>query len=235
MIGLICLLCLAPVDLSPVKPSPKDDVARAALGKGNYPWYDSKQDALRPVDPPEPPPAKSVDANIAMSPMQFNLGTIIYILMALLIVAAIAAIVWSMNKYFSKALPETARPSVPGRAARAFGPLPLGLEVDEGDPWTAAERARAAGDYGKAILYLFAYELYALDEARLIRLAPGKTCRQLVRGLNDDKTRSWVEPALGLFEAAYYGRRPPSRDAFEHARKLAEDLRALVAAEGGKR
>ena len=190
-----------------------------------------RADALRPINPPEPPKPTEYDSPaLASKTASIGLGTVVYVFIALVIAAAIAAIVWFMRKYLSEPIPDV--PRLPSRSARVFGPLPLGLEVNDQNPWNAAERAHAAGDYGKAILYLFAYELFALDELRLIRLAPGKTCRQLVRGVGEDKARGWVEPALRLFEAAYYGRRPPAGEAFEHAWRLAGELRAHIASKG---
>lgn len=231
MFGRICSFRLAWVDVPASAPGTSGDPARAALKKGGYPWYDSASDALRAVVPPEPPPPRSLDPNLSSSSFQWNLGSLVYILLAILIVLAIAAIVWAVKKYVPGEAPKIKLPEAPGRAVRTIGPLPVGLAVEEEDPWAAAEKARSAGDYGRAILYLFAYELYALDEAGRIRLAPGKTCRQLVRDLDDSQTRGWVEPALGLFEAAYYGRRPPSQAAFEQARRGAVELRRRLSAE----
>jgi hypothetical protein len=52
-----------------------------------------------------------------------------------------------------------------------------------------------------------------------------------VRAIGADDVRRQVEPTLRLFEAAYYGQRPPQPDAFELAWTQAEALERQLAAE----
>ena len=58
-----------------------------------------------------------------------------------------------------------------------------------------------AGDFAGAVIYLFAHQLFSLDRAGLIRLAPGWTGRQYVRWLRDpvlvDSLRGDSAPVRG--------------------------------------
>jgi hypothetical protein len=76
---------------------------------------------------------------------------------------------------------------------------------------------------------MFAYQLLSLDSLSMIRLIPGRTGRQLVRSVGDRQLRGWVEPTLRLFEAVYYGHRPPSPEAFEAAWISAQAFQQRVA------
>ncbi|MFN6129499.1 MAG: hypothetical protein ACK6DC_01490 [Planctomycetota bacterium] len=99
-----------------------------------------------------------------------------------------------------------------------------------------AERLRNAGDYSKAIVYLFSYLLVELDHAHCIRLERGKTNGAYVRELHPwSSLLSTMLPTVRLFELAYFGRREIDRDAFEGVwSKLASFEEMLAQIRGGK-
>ena len=72
--------------------------------------------------------------------------------------------------------------------------------------------------------------MLTLDRLRLIRLVPGRTGRQLIRTIVDPQWRACVAPTLRLFESVYYGRRTPTREAFEAVWTSAEAFERRVAA-----
>lgn len=203
-----------------------DRAVRGALGSGKYPWYDAQADHARLVEfPREPARAQpTASGNVAGS-------AIIYVLVALLVAGLIGLVFWAYFRAdFGRDMGVKAT-TRPGEATRE-GALPAGLAVDAGDPWAEAARRRSAGDLAGAIVSLFAAELRTLDRLRLVRLAPGKTGRQLVRSVEEVEVRGRVEPALRLFEAVYYGHREPDADDFEDAWAGAEWLRRLAAERG---
>jgi hypothetical protein len=116
-----------------------------------------------------------------------------------------------------------------GTAAR-LAELPEGIRPVGDDPWAEALAWRAAGDLSGATVCLFAHQLLCLDQMGLIRLAPGRTARQYVQGVRDPDFHGPVAATLGLFEDVYYGRRRPTRDAFEFVwiRALALEERRRV-------
>ncbi len=97
------------------------------------------------------------------------------------------------------------------------------------DPLGEAARFRREGNLAAATLCLFVHQLRTLDELRLIRLAPGRTGRQLVRSIADGWIKARVEPTLRLFEASYYGHHEPTREAFDRVWQGAEELQARIA------
>ena len=58
----------------------------------------------------------------------------------------------------------------------------------------------------------------------LIRLAPGRTGRQLVRSIDEAAVRGPLARSLRLFEDVYYGHRSPDPAAFEALWAEAEAL-----------
>jgi len=101
-----------------------------------------------------------------------------------------------------------------GTALR-LGELPEGIRPEDVDPWTEAQRRRAAGDLAGAIVCLFAHQLLSLDQLGLIRLAPGRTGRHYVHSLRDQELGAALAATLRLFEDVYYGGRMPRARAFE--------------------
>ena len=53
-----------------------------------------------------------------------------------------------------------------------------------------------------------------LSRLGLVRLAPGRTARQLLGSVGDADFRKLVAPTLRHFESAYYGHRNPSGEEF---------------------
>lgn len=201
---------------------------REALSRGNYPWYDAAKDAVRPVWPPNP----ISDSWLPSMPFARGLAAFgqigVFLIFALLLTALIIGIAWALRYYAPVDDLERPLKRRPGTAARA-GELPPGLDGDLADPWAEARRRRERGDLAGAIVALFVHQLILLDRLRLARLLPGRTGRQVVRAVNDPWVRRRVEPTLRLFEAFYYGQRPPGLEAFETAWNAAEEFERRVA------
>jgi len=82
------------------------------------------------------------------------------------------------------------------------------------DPWAEANRRRLNGDFAGATLCLFAHQLLTLSRLNLVRLAPGRTGRQLHRSVEDAEFQRLLMLTLRQFEAVYYGHRTPSASDF---------------------
>jgi hypothetical protein len=219
------LMLLAAVASEPASAGTNNDTAvRSALGRGDYPWYDAKADAIKPLTPPAP--VEEPATREIVGPVR----TIVFAIMAAALAALIAALAWAWARYGRGPddLLEGGK-SPTGTAARTTS-LPAGLQVDLTDPWGEAVRLRAQGDFAGAIVCLFVHQLLTLDRLGQTRLAPGRTARQLVRAVADDAARRRVEPTLRLFEAVIYGHQPPSVEAFEAAWSEAEAFQRWAAA-----
>lgn len=209
---------------------------REALSAGHYPWYDANNDTLKRVEPPSNrswwdwvPDWKWKFGRSATSP-SINLGNILVILaLALLLGLLVGGLIWAYRRYIpsedAKRLP---RFGGVGAASRT-GALPAGLPSDLVDPLGVARRLRDQGDLAGAILCLFVHQILSLEKLRLLRLAPGRTARQLVRSVSDAWVRSRVEPSLRLFEISYYGHHEIELAAFDHAWNRAMELESRIA------
>jgi len=209
-----------------------DRAVKEALGRGGYPWYDAGEDAFRPVRPP--PIATKPSPSGGRPRTGFGalmLADVFQFLVFLLLTAGLFALVFFLARSWRRYLenePLLGPSRGPARVEGQAGPLPAGLAADEADPLGAARRLRAAGRRGEAVVLLFTYLMRTLAGAGLVRLAPGKTGRQLVRSVADAELRGLAEPSLRLFEAVYYGHREPEPEPFEAAWATAEELAGRV-------
>ncbi len=79
-----------------------------------------------------------------------------------------------------------------------------------------AAKFRAAGDYSKAIVFLFSHVLVEMDGARCIRLARGKTNRNYLQELGGREVlRGFTNQLVQAFEFAFFGKHPLSQESFE--------------------
>lgn len=237
--------------------SEESDPARAAIRKGNYPWYDSLKDQVKPVDlrPPRKSPnwlqslgnaiGRVFDAigrfferigrflNLPDIGSLGNALPIALIGLGLVLLAILLGLLWKSARW-KRGDAEASRRGI-GSADR-IKLLPGGLAHSPlADPWSAALERRSRGDYSGAVIYLFAHQLIELDRLGMIRLMPGLTGRTYVRNLSDPTVREWVSGTLGLFEQAYYGHKRLSAAMFEPVWRHAQSFQAYLASrERGK-
>ncbi|HUP81721.1 MAG TPA: hypothetical protein VM260_24430 [Pirellula sp.] len=94
--------------------------------------------------------------------------------------------------------------------------LPFEVEQTMYGLLAQAERYRMAGDFSKAIIYLFSHALLEMDSARCIRLERGKTNRVYLRELrNRDFLKGFTSQLILAFEYAFFGKHALSKEAFE--------------------
>jgi hypothetical protein len=212
--------------------------AREALRRGDYPWYDSGKDRFHrlrlPADPDIDLGVKAPGSSSSLLGALGGLGRVIVVGIFVAALVAIIVLAIRLRDGAGGLLDGPERAKSPSRAVERSGALPLGLEVDAADPWAAAIEARRKGDLGRAVILLFAHQLMALDRLGMVRLAPGRTGRQLVRSVGEGEIRRRVEPTLRLFEAVYYGREAPDPSRFEHAWGEAQALESLLAGRAGR-
>ncbi len=201
-----------------------DRSIKSALGREDFPWYDAKNDQVRPIELPatgRPNPSEDQKSRQSDPPRDrksnepfsgWEWGD--YLVFGGFVVA-LAALVGLVIRFWKRFEPtvdtvtDASRPAAPSRNGEA---LPADLRRDGAteDPWVEANRRRLAGDHAGAILCLFAHQLLTLSRLGLVRLAPGRTGRQLHRAVVDPEFRALMRPTLRQFEAVYYGHRTPS-------------------------
>lgn len=234
--AILCVIALA----QPPAPASvaRDAEIRQALAKGGYPWYDAQGGELTPVQPPWTSRwwtrfqdwLARLDFKVKgpSGRWNFSLGKLfVYALFFIALMLLIGGLWYAYRAYMPAPVAERVRSKVGGAAA--IGGLPSGLEVDLTDPLGEARRLMAAGDYAGAVVCLFVHQLITLDRLRLLRLAPGRTARQLVSSVAEPYVRTRVQGTLRLFEAAYYGHSAPSAEAFQQVWADAEALERRIA------
>jgi hypothetical protein len=96
--------------------------------------------------------------------------------------------------------------------------LPFQLKRPTGDFLSEAQRLYEAGKYSDAIVYLFSYQLVALDKRHVIRLAKGKTNRQYLRETRSrEPLKQLLQRTMISFEDVFFGHHELSRERFEES------------------
>ena len=139
----------------------------------------------------------------------FSGWKIVLILFFLILIFTIAYIIWQYTDFGNWYSPtrRTTTKALLEREAVKIQDLPFEIEQSLLGLLGQAEKHRAAGDYSRAIAYLYSHVLVTLDEARCIRLAKGKTNRMYLRELKDRETiRGFANQLVTVFEFAFFGK-----------------------------
>ncbi len=218
-------------------PSTITDSERSTIKRSNDPvWFDSTDGTIRPVGR-----SKSIDVadrhdSIAApakssppgwwSTFRKNLGDLLSWLfqgwhILLIICFVTLLIVTGFVVFYYVLTPAGQR----GRSRSRFlsenekakiHDLPFEVETPRLGLYSQAERYRAAGDFSKAIVYLFSYALVEMDGARFIRLERGKTNRVYLGELRGrDSLRGFTSQIILAFEYAFFGKHVLSQEMFE--------------------
>ena len=128
--------------------------------------------------------------------------------------ALLFAVLWFLIKAFLD-IESDAGPGSSRRKSRIedhIASLPFELDEESGNFADVARRAYQAGDFRKAIVYLFGDVLTSLDESDLIRLQKGKTNRQYFREIRRyESLTPYYQKVMTAFEDVFFGQHEISR------------------------
>ena len=158
-----------------------------------------------------------------------NLLPVTALVVGLIVLLAVLAWFWKEYRPTSDDLAANL-PRGPGQA-RLVEELPEALR-GASDPWSEAVRLRDRGELGPAVVRLFAHQLLTLSRLGLVRLAPGRTGRQLVRSVADAEFQGLTTATLRSFESVYYGHHDPSEAEFAALWSVAEAFERRAADPG---
>ena len=100
--------------------------------------------------------------------------------------------------------------------AESIQQLPFELDGDSGDFRKAAHDEFLAGNYRKAMIYLFSHVLVSLDQQGHIRLRKGKTNRQYLNELRPYRSlANFYQRVMVPFEATFFGDHDLEKQDFE--------------------
>jgi len=213
------------------------DTDRAIIGRSTHSvWFDPKDGTVRPIRD-----GKSVDVGDRHDSIAGNvtnttpawwvsLKNVIadffgflfqswQILLLIVLVALLALAGFVILRYgisFQSYARKMTDVSALAREKAKLQDLPFEVEQTMFGLLAQAESYRAAGDYSKAIIYLFSHALVEMDSVRCIRLARGKTNRAYLRELRDQEgLRGFTNQLVSAFEYAFFGKHVLSQEAFE--------------------
>ncbi len=193
-----CLIALAVVGQDPATATDPIRSVGSALEKESFPWYDAQKDTVKAIPiriEEDAKPASS--SNTAGSGWIPSLGDLIARLGFLVALGAlIALLVWFWKTFEPIDSGEDTEASKERGEPSRIEALPPGMrgEFDSSDPWAEATRRRDRGDLAGAVVCLFAHQLLTLSRLGLVRLAPGRTGRQLLGAVADAEFRGLVRP-----------------------------------------
>ncbi len=228
--ALILTSCLTAAD-----PEASVEAGREALDHwwpSDYPWYDPQADGVERVN--LRPPYNWPNWQFKWPDLSWlwpqDLATwVFWILVALLV----AAVVYLLVRYFRSPMEDestTAATNDDGRDAERVEALPFPVEPGKLDLLGQARDAYLAGDYARAVVYLFSHQLVQLDKHHIIRLTKGKTNRQYLRevGTSRRRLRDVVNETMVAFEDVFFGGHPLQRPRFESCWAKLDDFQRLT-------
>lgn len=140
------------------------------------------------------------------------IGLLAVLIATVLILLGIHSFKNYMPGAFEKKTPTTKIEIDPAKVAD----LPFEVKRESYDnPLQEAEALMKAGKFRDAIIFLYGYQLLALDQERKIELERGKTNRMYLRELNRiPALKAIQEQTMLAFEDAYFGHHPVSEERF---------------------
>lgn len=232
--SLALLLLVLGAHLAAAEPG---DGLRERLASQRPPWYDASRDDWRRVEvprPKEPEPERSDQVEgggLALPASPFAWA------MALLVAGILVWVAWWLWRSREAFLPPAAEPLRPGQVRAAFSGLELSVGLS-GDPEEGLRQALAAGDWGRAVVWLYALHLAELDRAGAIRLQRHATNRRYQRELDSwlaagrgrpSLVAGLLQGAIEAFERTYFGAHQADRDGVESLRRSRQRLAAALA------
>jgi len=239
---LLVVFCLATLFAFPAFAQDSIETGKQALNSKSYPWYDASTDGTRSLEMEERPNARSSNRNnIPFKKTQFKtnnkpfnpptggggtgggfggsllagIGGLSWTILIALALLLVGVLIWAMLRMNSQpALDDEVAPT--RSMAESIKQLPFELDSPTGDFRQQAHAAYAAGDYQRAMTYLFSHVLVTLDQKGLVRLRRGKTNREYLRELRSHQPiANYYQHVMVPFEASFFGNHELSKRDFE--------------------
>lgn len=224
------------------------EAGREALRDLGYTgWYDSKNDGYRLPDDLVTGDAAARKSNWIAKQQQWNTpnmpqftwwGSFLSYFTPVLLYGVFPTILILLLLYaLQSILPESYQFSRKTRASKSgvsidlerISDLPFQVDVSPKDPLSEAKRFMEVGDFERAIIYLFAYQLLQLDANQFIALQRGKTNRVYLRELRQSpELRLIMETTVLAFEQVFFGRYKLDRSRFMHCWNRLDDFHRQI-------
>ncbi|EMI58193.1 hypothetical protein [Rhodopirellula sallentina] len=243
VVGLACgLASSSPVIASPPIRMPIVAVVADTAIVSESVWYDAEAKEVRAIElqdtrvdtenrdsrwlnrpkPPPKPPAAPTPTTSWWGDISF--GNIIgWMLLACVVVGLVALLMYVFANSSFDFRPDALSQSVvhsrtlDEQTKQRISELPAELRDTNVNPRSELERLIAAGDFDRAIIYLYGHQLLMLDRAGHLRLSRWKTNKQYVRESKqtDQEIGLQLNQTVDAFEHSYFGRHSLTRERFE--------------------
>jgi hypothetical protein len=239
-LGLLCAFACTAVARADDGETSKEAARNALNGRTSFPFYDAQKDDVKRMDV-KVDTSKPVSqgnqkwtntgttpaARAPRGPSTSGLGMFFQVLGLSLLTLIIGALIVFLVMAFLKGeqtQTQGAKFIDTSSDVDRVENLPFQLKKPSGDFLSEAQRLYEAGKYSEAIVYLFSYQLVALDKRHVIRLAKGKTNRQYLRETRSrEPLKQLLQRTMISFEDVFFGHHDLSRERFEESwRRLDE-------------
>lgn len=175
----------------------------------------SKNRQAIPLRPVTNSPAKTINRKWNFGTFLGGLSILAWALIGLVIAAVVGLLFWAFLR-MQPNVPIEDDPLRRRSMADSIKHLPFEMDSESGDFRLAAHNGYLAGDYRKAMIYLFSHVLVSLDQKGHIRLRKGKTNRQYLRELRSYRPlANFYQRVMVPFEATFFGDHELGKQEFE--------------------
>jgi len=214
---------------------------------GNTGWYDSKNDGYRLPDDLVTDDAAARKSDWIAKQRQWNApnmpqftwwGSFLSYFTPVLIYGVFPCILILVLLYaLQSILPESYQFSRKNMVTKSgvsidlerISDLPFQVDASPKDPLSEDKRLMEAGDFERAIIYFFAYQLLQLDANQWIALQRGKTNRVYLRELRQSpELQSIMETTVLAFEQVFFGRYKLDRSRFMYCWNRLDDFHLQI-------
>lgn len=237
-LNVAVILLLVQLPTAAAEPGWATEAARDALDRywwRAYPWYDAETDGVKRIEPRQPLSCNlqpNWRLRLPRGLLRWAGWSVLFLLLALM--------AYLMHRAYRDCQRRLAgggsggKPGGPAADAERLEALPFPLARLPRDLLQEARQCYQRGDYSRAIVYLFSFQLVQLDKRQIIRLAKGKTNRQYLREVGPRRPlRRLLERTMVAFEDVFFGNRTLDRDRFESCWSRLSEFETL-AAEGAR-
>jgi len=187
------------------------DGRKALDNSWRFPWYDTTNDTLQPINLPVRSRWRLPSFNLLGEPLKILAWTLIGVLLFALLYLIVRAII----EHQAGSRQPTSRLEQIVEADQVEA-LSFMAERPRHDLLGQARLHYEQGNFSEAIVYLFSYELVRLDKSAFIHLTRGKTNRQYLRELASvQPLKKLLERTMVGFEDVFFGSRTLDRERFE--------------------
>lgn len=252
LVGL--LLIWGNTDYLAARPVQEVNADQAMRSVGSQSWYDKSTDSFAIPSPGEvsdneirsegwayKPKATQATGNTAPPAARPGGGWaginadaitgVIMVLIIILVIGAFAALAYFALRNYIPAPKQIVVPKKFEVDVAKVEDLPFEVsKPTHSNPLDEAEALMRAGRLREAIIYLYGYQLLALDQARKIDLQRGKTNRMYVRELQKyTRLKEILTTTMLIFEDAYFGQHEIGLEQFKTAWDLVDEFHHLAA------